>query len=92
MVQKIEAEGDLMIQYKGRVFVGSELEFDFNKKTGIFYDGKTFSSMWYVGGDQIQLNPGRKLQVTTPSSPPAKTKRAPGIYTREPSMSSKINT
>lgn len=55
MVQKVEAEGDLLIQYKGRVFVGSELEFDFNKMCGVVYDGKTFSSMWYVGGDQIQL-------------------------------------
>lgn len=56
MKQKIEAEGDLMIQYKGRVFVGSEFEFDFGKKTGMLYDGKTFTSMWYIGGDQIQLN------------------------------------
>jgi hypothetical protein len=56
MVQKIEAEGNLMIQYKGRVFVGSELEFDFANKTGMVYDGKTFSSMWYVGGSEIQLN------------------------------------
>ncbi len=63
MVQKIEAEGDLMIQYKGRVFVGSELEFDLNKKTGMVYEGKTFSSMWYVGGDQIQLNSDGSYKV-----------------------------
>ena len=48
MVQKIEAEGDLLVQYKNRVFVGSELEFDFGKMTGMVYDGKTFSSMWYI--------------------------------------------
>ncbi|EKE08593.1 MAG: hypothetical protein ACD_17C00086G0001, partial [uncultured bacterium] len=55
MVQKIEAEGDLLIQYKGRVFVGSELEFDFSQMTGTLYDGKTQSALWYIGGDQIFL-------------------------------------
>ncbi len=64
MVQKIEAEGDLLIQYKGRVFVGSELEFDFSKMNGIVYDGKTFSSMWYVGGDKIQLASDGSYRVT----------------------------
>jgi hypothetical protein len=64
MVQKIEAEGDLLIQYKGRVFVGSELEFDFNKMTGMVYDGKTFSSLWYIGGDQVQLYSDGNYRVT----------------------------
>lgn len=64
MVQKIEAEGDLLIQYKGRAFVGSELEFDFSKMSGMVYDGKTFSSMWYVGGDSIQLCPDGNYHVT----------------------------
>jgi hypothetical protein len=64
MVQKIEAEGDLMIQYKGKVFVGKELEFNLAKKTGMVYEGKTFSSMWYVGGDKIQLNADGSYKVT----------------------------
>lgn len=64
IVQKIEAEGDLLIQYKGRAFVGSELEFDFEKMNGIVYDGKTFSSMWYVGGDTIQLASDGSYKVT----------------------------
>lgn len=55
-VHTIEAEGDLLIQYKGRAFVGSELEYDFNTKTGTIYDGKTFASYWFVGGDAIHLN------------------------------------
>lgn len=53
---KIEAEGDLLIQYKGKVYVGTELEYDFITKTGTVYEGKTFSSIWYVGGDKIELN------------------------------------
>lgn len=64
MVQKIEAEGDLLVQYKGRVFVGTELEFDFNKMCGTVYDAKTLSSMWYVGGDKIDLSPDGGYHAT----------------------------
>lgn len=64
MVQKIEAEGDLLIQYKGRVFVGSELEFDFDQMTGLVYDGKTQASLWYVGGDKIALASDGSYRVT----------------------------
>ena len=56
-VHRIEAEGNLMVQYHGRIYVGSELEYDFISKSGSIYDGKTFASLWYVGGDKIQLNP-----------------------------------
>lgn len=56
-IHRIEAEGDLMIQYQGRVYVGSEMQYDFIKKSGLVFDAKTFSSLWYVGGDKIQLNP-----------------------------------
>jgi len=63
LVHWIEAEGDLMIQYKGQVYVGSELEYDFVKKTGTVYDGKTFSTIWYVGGDTIQLNSDGSYKV-----------------------------
>jgi len=63
-VHKLEAEGDLLIQYKGRVYVGSELEYDFNTKSGIVYDGKTFSTIWYVGGDEIELKPDGDYKVT----------------------------
>lgn len=54
-VHRIEAEGDLMVQYKGRVYVGSELTFDFNTKTGVVYDGRTFIPPFYIGGDRILL-------------------------------------
>lgn len=54
-VHRIEAEGDLMMIYKDRVFVGDELEYDFIKKVGTIYNGKTFASPWYLGGDKIDL-------------------------------------
>lgn len=55
-VHRIEAEKDLIIQYKGRIYVGEELEYDFTTKTGIVYEGRTFSSPWYLGGDKIELH------------------------------------
>ncbi len=63
LIQKIEAEGDLLLQYKNRVFVGSELSFDFVNKTGTIYDGKTSTAMWYIGGDEIQLNADASYRV-----------------------------
>lgn len=56
-VHQIEAEGDLMIQYKGRVYVGKRLEFDFKKKSGTVFEAKTFAKMWYLGSKEIHLKP-----------------------------------
>lgn len=54
-VHKLEAQGDLMIQFKGRVYVGEKLEFDFKSHTGVVYEGKTFAKMWYLGSSRIEL-------------------------------------
>lgn len=54
-VQKIFAEGDLMLEYQGRVFVGNRVEFDLLTKTGTLWDGKTSIDIWYIGGERIQL-------------------------------------
>ncbi|MDE3046252.1 MAG: hypothetical protein KGJ02_06375 [Verrucomicrobiota bacterium] len=64
---KIEAEGDLLIQYKGKAYVGSELEYDFLKQTGTVYQGKTSSAMWYIGGDEIHLKPDGSYKVKNAS-------------------------
>lgn len=62
-IHKIEAEGDLLIQYKGQIFVGSEFIYDFNTKSGVIYGGKTFSSIWYIGGEEIHLHPDGTYEV-----------------------------
>lgn len=66
-IHRIEAEGDLLLQYKNRAYVGSELEYDFNTKHGTIYDGKTFSSLFYVGGDKITINPDGSYHVSDAS-------------------------
>ncbi len=54
-IQKIVAEGDLMLEYANRAFVGDRLEYDFINKTGILLNGKTFVDIWFLGGDKIEL-------------------------------------
>jgi hypothetical protein len=54
-IQKIVAEGDLMMEYSNRSFVGDRLEYDFISKTGVLYRGKTFVDIWFLGGDKIEL-------------------------------------
>ena len=52
---KVVAEGDLMMEFGGRYFVGDKLEFDFNTKTGTLWHGRTDVDIWFLGGDKIEL-------------------------------------
>jgi hypothetical protein len=54
-IKKVEASGDLLLEYKGRVFVGESLEYDLIKKTGVMKNGRTSTAYWFVGGDEIEL-------------------------------------
>ena len=54
--QKISAEGDLMMEYQGHIFVGKKLDFDLLSKTGCLIDGRTKDGGWYLGGDRIELH------------------------------------
>lgn len=56
-MQKIEAEGDLLLEYGDHAFVGSKLEYDFVTKTGTLTDGKTYVDIWFLGGAKIELTP-----------------------------------
>jgi hypothetical protein len=62
-VHRIEAEKDLMIQHKGRIFTGDELEYDFLQKKGVIYNAKTFCSPWYISGDHIDILPNGNYKI-----------------------------
>lgn len=66
-IHKIEAFGDLMIQYKDRVFVGKRLEYDFLTNTGTVYEGKTFSSLWFISGEKIELHADGSFELENAS-------------------------
>jgi hypothetical protein len=55
LVQKVTAEGDLLLEYGCKAFVGTRLEYDFVSKTGTVWDGKTFVDIWFLGGERIDL-------------------------------------
>lgn len=57
LVKKVVAEGDLLFQQGMHAFVGTKLEYDFVTRMGTLTNGKTFTGIWYIGGDKIELNP-----------------------------------
>jgi hypothetical protein len=56
-VKKITAEGDILLEYNGRIFIGRKLEYDLISRTGTMLDGRTSTDYWYVGGDELELLP-----------------------------------
>ena len=51
------AEGDLMMEFGNYVFVGERLEYDFQERSGVIYNGRTMVAPWYFGGEAIHLCP-----------------------------------
>ncbi len=62
--QKLIASDDLMMEYSGRAFVGSRLEYDFISQTGMLTDGKTFVDIWFLGGDKIELKDDGSFNIS----------------------------
>ncbi len=54
-VFRVEAEGDLMLEYQGRIFVGNELTYDFKEKTGALTGARTGIGMWYLSGQKVEF-------------------------------------
>lgn len=49
------AEGNLIIEFQDYIFVGDKLEYNFQEKNGIIYNGKTTIPPWFFGGKIIEL-------------------------------------
>lgn len=54
-VLTIEAEGQLIVEFGEYLFIGKKLFYDFQKKEGIIYDGRTSVEPWFFGGEKIEL-------------------------------------
>ncbi len=63
-IKKVVAEGDLLLEYNGRIFVGEKLEYDLLNKTGIMKKGRTSTEYWFVGGDEIELLPDGSFWIS----------------------------
>ena len=55
IVQKVEAEEDLIIFFGDYVFVGQRLEFDFVTNSGMLYQARSNIEPWFFGGEIIEL-------------------------------------
>lgn len=53
----IKAEEDLMVEFGDTIFVGSELDYDFQTRSGVLYNGRTSHEPWFIGGEEIKLCP-----------------------------------
>lgn len=60
----IEAEGDLMVEFGKNVFVGRRMEYDFQNKTGVLFDGCTSFAPWFIGGERICLCADGSYKIT----------------------------
>jgi hypothetical protein len=56
-VNFVEAEGNFRLDYFNQIFIGDRLEYDFNSKSGIIYNGKTHAGIFYISGERIILGP-----------------------------------
>lgn len=61
--KEVIAEGDLLIEYGGRILAGSRLEYDFKEHRGLLYQGRTQIDIWFISGDEIYLNPDHSLSI-----------------------------
>jgi hypothetical protein len=66
-IHRVVAMGDLMIQHKTQAFVGTKLEYDFLTGCGTVYEGKTFTSLWFVSGEKIELMSDGSFEIKNAS-------------------------
>jgi hypothetical protein len=62
-IRKISAEGDLLVEFEGRVFTGKKLSYDLITKTGTMLDARTSTEFYYIGGEEIELQEDGSFSV-----------------------------
>lgn len=51
----VHAEGELVVEYRGKLFVGSSLDYDFLTDSGVLCQGRVAMPPWYIAGERIYL-------------------------------------
>ncbi len=57
MLWTLEAEGQLIVEFGEYLFVGEKLVYDFHKKEGQIFQGRTAVEPWFFGGELLELRP-----------------------------------
>lgn len=55
LIERIVAEGDLIVEFGENLFVGERLEYDFLTQEGVLFEGVTEVEPWFIGGKEIFL-------------------------------------
>lgn len=58
---QVHAENNLMLEYDGKVFIGSELDYDFVTRHGYVYNARSAFCPWYMGADCMEFLPDGSL-------------------------------
>ncbi len=51
----IEADGDLIIDFRNNLFIGDQLTYELNSHSGTILNGRLAMPPWYLGAEQIEL-------------------------------------
>ncbi|MGR3912140.1 MAG: hypothetical protein QRY71_02375 [Candidatus Rhabdochlamydia sp.] len=54
-IKQVKAKGNLLLEYKGKFFTGSDLDYDLIHQIGILKDARTSTDYWFVGGDTLEI-------------------------------------
>lgn len=60
----IVAEGDIMMEFGDYIFVGEQLEYDFQTGTGCLTCARSGIDAWYLGGEKIYMYADGSYRVT----------------------------
>ncbi|MCI5052912.1 MAG: hypothetical protein MRY21_07255 [Simkaniaceae bacterium] len=63
-VRTIACEGDLMVEYQSRVYIGKSFHYDFIKREGSLICGRVSDGQWIMGGDRIDFLPDGSAVMT----------------------------
>ena len=55
IIYRATAEGNLLLEFGEYVFTGERLEYDFQSKSGVIYNGRTMVEPWFFGGKTVYL-------------------------------------
>lgn len=57
------AEDEVMLEFGPYVFVGTHLDYDFQKNCGFIYNARTALEPWFFGGKKIELCPDGNYKI-----------------------------
>lgn len=67
IVHTVHAKGSLLLDYEGQIFVGDELFYDFETKSGTLLNGKTAIDVFFISGEKVSFYADKSFSVENAS-------------------------